>query len=104
MTEGAQREPAWLTAMVDQHLALVADTLGDAMSGFSDFHVVMMSLTEPAEDADADERDRWERMCDRCGRYCPPGSDFFTGTVTRDLQGTQVIVAFGVCPACLARG
>lgn len=84
-------EPPWLTAAVDQRLALLADAIRA-----SDIGLVMTSLTEPPETATPEERASWDRRCDRCGKDCTHTS-FFTGHVQRELDGVQVIFVFGVC-------
>lgn len=91
-------EPVWLTTRVDALLAELEPALRGAATVSS---VVLCTLSEPAEDASAAERERWERTCDRCGTYCPDETTFYTGTLTRDQAGVQVIIGFGICPACL---
>lgn len=83
-----------MTALVDQRLASLR-----GLDLF--FDVIMTSLTEP--DADTEEAtERWERTCDRCGREFPD-DPFYQGTVTRLLDGKQIIMAFGVCAECKDR-
>jgi hypothetical protein len=91
-------EPAWLTARVDQRLALMSDSALDAASA----NLVLTPLTEPDEDASPAVRQRWDRTCDNCRRYCPDDEPFFTGNLVRTWRGTPVIVVFGVCPDCKA--
>jgi len=104
MTEIEEPTPPWLTAKIDQRVALMLDTLGPAVSGFDEYTVVMTPLTEPEEDATPAEIQRWERACDNCGRYCHVGENFFTGHLVRDVEGHQVIFMFGACPECARKG
>lgn len=91
-------EPAWLTAKVDQRLALMADKMGDINL---DYSVVMTPVSEPREGATREEMVRWERSCDNCGLFCPGA--FYTGTTTRKGFDTQVIFTFGACPKCAGK-
>lgn len=94
----ATKEPTWLTAKIDQHMArLDASNFNpkDAQGA-----IVTMLLTEPPDGADKAQIDRWERSCDNCGTYCEPGSSFYTGHTFRDWHGIQVIINFGTCPTC----
>lgn len=95
----SEREPAWLTHKVDQRVAQMKEGLGAAGKSI-DANLVMTTLTEPPERASQWDIDQWERSCDNCGVYCQPYSEFYTGSVTRSLHGTQVIVTFGICPRC----
>lgn len=90
-------EPAWLTAAVDQRLALMKDTLG-ADTVVTDFAVMMTPLTEPGEGASKQERDAWEYTCDNCGRYCP--TSMWAAHAERAAFGVRVLFTFGVCQQC----
>jgi hypothetical protein len=98
-----EQTPAWLTAKVDQRVALILEVMGAAVKGIDDYTTVMTPLTEPAEGASPAEIQRWERMCDNCGRYCGVGEDFFTGHLVRDVEGHQVVFMFGSCPRCVEK-
>lgn len=89
-------EPAWLTAAVDQRLALVAEHI-DLTEDVD--KIVMTPLVDPTE-GDQAAMDRWERTCDRCGVYCAPAEAFFSGTTTRLLAKVQVVFTFGACRRC----
>lgn len=90
-------EPAWLTAKVDQRLALMADMIWqpDVLTGYV---AVVTTLTEPAEGCGPHEYAQWDKSCDNCGKYCPAtGLD---GTVRRELMGVTVEVAYRMCRQC----
>jgi hypothetical protein len=93
------REPAWLVAMADQRLALMAEKVSASSLKLYGPEIIMTPLTEPAENASNMERTRWERSCDNCGRYCKKGT-FITGHVMRQLHGHAVLMTFGMCPEC----
>ena len=86
--------PAWLQAKVDQRMALVAEAVPAA-----DWPVIVTPLSEAPEDATPEQRRRWDRTCDCCGRYCPyPREDFYTGQLQRTRpDGVLVLMFFGVC-------
>lgn len=87
------KEPAWLTAAADQKVAQLAELVpGGVAAG----HVMVALLTEP--DRDGDDWDDWSISCDNCGKVCP--DDLLTGTLTRQLHGQKVTLAFGSCPEC----
>ena len=103
MTEQAEPTPPWLTALIDQRMALMEAELGPAATALSsEFGMVMTLLTEPPEDASQETFEQWDRRCDRCGKFCAPGEDFFVGHTARELQGARVIITFGVCATCKA--
>jgi hypothetical protein len=62
--------------------------------------LILTPLTEPKEDATDDDRIRWDRSCDNCGVFCGKTRDFWTGSVTRYLGKTQVVLTFGTCTNC----
>lgn len=114
--------PIWLTAKVDQRLALMEEAIGDVveesiqlfhrLTGFKPAaevdmikqmmhgNVMMTPLTEPDEGSSPEEIARWERTCDNCGAFVPDGELFYTGQLVREFHGEQVILIFGVCPVC----
>ena len=116
------KPPAWLTAKVDQRLALMEEAIGDvvdesvemfhALTGFKPSadvdmiakmmqgNIMMTPLSEPDEGSSVEEIRRWERSCDNCETFVPDGELFFTGQLVREFHGQQVILVFGVCPAC----
>ncbi len=96
-----QREPAWLTHLIDQRVAPLQEL------DLSGHQIVLLTLTEPIEGSTPEVTERWERTCDKCGRYCPPhpeGEDpqFYTGQAMRIIQDRQVIISFGLCAVCVA--
>lgn len=94
-------EPTWLTAKVDRRIAEIR--AGGAFEIASDKQPVIMTfLDEGDPEMSKREREQWERTCDHCGRYCPGdgGMDFYAGHVRRDVDGRQVILAYGVCDDC----
>lgn len=93
------REPGWLTAAADQRLALMQETVPPEVLA-EDAPIVMAMLTEPSDDLDRQERERWERTCDNCGAYTPEGQVFYTGHVTRYLFGAPVMITYGACFRC----
>lgn len=104
-----KKEPAWLSAKIDQRLAMMADVI-TSESGTTDAEmtellksqltVMMTPLTEPAEGATIADMQRWERECDNCGAYSPPGTMFFTGHASRTKWETQIVFMFGMCGTC----
>lgn len=104
MTELSANLPPWLSAKVDQRLALMMESTGgpEAFRQFFGNHkgVIFTPLTEPDIDATKEQMEVWDRACDNCGRYCPPGTDFYTGHVTAKHQGLTILMGFGACPEC----
>ena len=101
MTEQPTPTPPWLTAMVDERMAFMETELGSAAAALTnEFGLVMTLLTEPPEGVSEAEFQRWDRRCDRCGRFCTVGEDFFVGHTARELAGVRVLITFGVCPTC----
>lgn len=99
--------PAWLSAAVDQRLALMMDTTGGVETFRAYFEgkgMVLTPLTEPEEGATEEEHARWDRSCDNCGHYCKPGEDFYTGHVHAVQEPITIMISFGVCPACKELG
>lgn len=93
-------EPPWVTAALDQRLALMRHAMGGHLTSPATF--MMTTLTEPPENATAQQVDQWERRCDRCGRYRPPDDDqFVTGFIQRTVDDVLVMIAFGACSTCL---
>lgn len=93
----ADEQPAWLVAAVDQRLALMLDHL-PPLTRPGPGTVIMTPLSEPNENATAEEWARWERTCDRCHTYVPDDEPFYTGHVQREHRdGFTVVVMFGVC-------
>lgn len=104
--------PPWLSAMVDQRLAMMKDVftnhglIPEAMVALmigAKYTVMMTPLTEPPEGASRKQQERWERSCDRCKRFVPKGRKFFTGYCNREAFGTTVTFMYGACPDCAGK-
>lgn len=91
-------EPGWLSAKVDQRLALMQEQMGDINMADLGNPFVLTPLTEPPIGASQRARDMWERTCDNCDKFCP--GRFFTGMTQRKAFGVQVTFMYGACPAC----
>jgi hypothetical protein len=91
--------PAWLTAKVDQRLALMEEMAGELPSLANDKTLIMTPLTEPREGATQAEFEIWNRTCDNCGKDCT-GLDFYTGHMVRLWKGAKLMFTFGVCTEC----
>lgn len=94
-----EHEPLWLTAAVDQRLALMKSMLPFRALP-EGTQIIMTPLAEPAEGATRAELERWERSCDNCKVYCEPGADFFTGVVARKFHEIEISFTFGMCKRC----
>jgi hypothetical protein len=92
-------DPAWLTTLVDQRMALLEHKVdAELLDGRT---LLTTPLTEPAEDATMAEYRRWDRTCDGCGKYIPPPLPFYSGQLLRTLKsGYPVYLMFGVCHDC----
>lgn len=93
------KTPPWLTALVDQRLALVEESgVPAAASALGKIPLIVTPLTEPPPNATHVQHSRWDRTCDGCGEYCPYPKDFYTGQVQRTTStGILVVMFFGVC-------
>lgn len=89
-------EPAWLVAMVDQRLALMADMLPPGAIG--EHTVIVTPLAEPPENATARDIRKWENSCDNCGQY---RRDLQTYSTVREHDGVPVEFVFGACERCM---
>jgi hypothetical protein len=92
----AVREPAWLTAAVDQRLAMMFEIMDASL--LDDLTILFTFLTEPVEGAGPLEMAYWEHACDNCGKFSK--DEVLTGTVERVFEGHKVLVQFGACPTC----
>lgn len=100
-----EEHPAWVTAMVDQRIALMIEKGALDQAREAGSNLVFSFLNEGDHEMSKEELDHWERTCDHCGRYipedAPDGPDgFYTGHLTRTVEGIQIILAFGVCGTC----
>lgn len=106
MSDPIQIEAPWLQAKVDQRVQFMVEHGALDMARESGGKFVMSFLDEGKEDMTEEERERWERTCDNCGRYIPPEperpgyTDFYTGYTQRIIDGVQIVLAFGVCGTC----
>ncbi len=87
--------PAWLTAAVDQRVALLTES--GALSALQEAKLVVTTLKDPPEDT-KEALDKWERTCDCCGKDCR-NEDFYTSHVSKDVGLFQVVITYGVCSA-----
>jgi hypothetical protein len=92
------KTPAWIEPMVEARMGLIDEAFHGRVPDA--YPLILMPLTEPAEGATTADFDRWERTCDNCGTYCDDSTDFYTGNVTRDYAGVQIIMTFGACSTC----
>jgi hypothetical protein len=89
--------PPWLTAKVDQRLALMAQMMGPSLDLTPDDFLLLTPLTEPKEGASPEEMVAWDHMCDNCSRVTPL---LQTGHIQLKFHGKNVIITFGCCPDC----
>ena len=102
--EPEKSEPAWMSAAVDQRLALMAEGIpAPAAGGLDGYTVITTPLTEPPEGERATKQDseRWDHSCDNCGVLVRAG--MVTGYVERELHGRKVMIFFGSCPDCMKK-
>lgn len=89
--------PSWLVAAIDQRVELLKKGLTIA-EAFGDFQVAMMALKEPPEGCTREQFARWEQSCDNCGKHVP--DQLWSGSASKEIHGTQVIICFGSCTEC----
>lgn len=86
-------EPPWLSALVDQRMSQLHPVLPNlGPIGIDMALTSLRGMPESIKDIDI-----WERTCDHCGAYTPPGDLFYTGHVIRQKDGLDVMLVFGVC-------
>lgn len=91
------KEPAWLTSLADQRMALFEDKAA-ALIGAAQPHFIMTFLTEPDEDTPA-ALEHWEHSCTNCRAFRP--GQLYPGMVRRTMRnGVEVIMTFDVCEEC----
>lgn len=101
------KQPPWVSALVDQRMAALKS--GDVTSSglFNEkTKVIVVPLRDMPDGADPEY---WERVCDKCDKYCPPVRDgddwvedaFFSGMVEERANGLRIILFYGSCPDCL---
>ena len=101
-------EAPWLQAKVDQRIEFMVRHGALDIARENGTRFVTSYLDEGEEEMTKEERERWERTCDSCGRYVPPepGADredydnFYTGYTARTVEDVKIMLAFGVCGTC----
>jgi hypothetical protein len=102
--EPLEREPAWLTAAVDQRVALLAHLLDAEIRKMAKVTVIMLQLTEPPMFATAAQIMAWDHACDNCSKPCPTDQDLLMGNVERTYKDSvKVVITFGACLDCMSR-
>lgn len=101
----SSKTPTWLIEKVDKRVALILEKGGIAMTKEAGSDFMFTFLDEGDHEMSSEEFERWERTCDRCGRFIPPdapdGPDgFYTGHIAREFEGVQIVLAFGICGTC----
>ena len=80
-----EKEQDWMIAKVDQRIALMKE--GGAFDIATEEKPLIFSfLDEGDHEMTGEELARWERTCDRCGKYVPDiGTEtFYTGHIAPD--------------------
>lgn len=88
--------PSWLTAAVDQRLALINDI--KKSSPLPGFDIIIVQLTHPPDDVTPEQFEVWDHSCDNCGKLCE--NDLRTGHYQASVDGQKVAVTFGCCTSC----
>jgi hypothetical protein len=95
-----QHIPIWLDAKVDQRLAQMQEAMPiPVMAAATGAHVIMVTLTEPDEDATPEQIQQWNLTCDNCGKVDPV---LHTGHMERRVDGVLVVITMGACASCLS--
>lgn len=92
----------WVVPMVNAFMAEHQVELANAMKATSS-NIVVTFLNEPADSATPEEREKWERTCDNCGRYCPDDEQFYSAMALRPLLNGRVEITFGSCLGCVKK-
>ena len=93
-----ESEPTWLQGKADQLIAKLEDMVGSLDQSFAaNYHLILLSLTEPAEDSTLEQVFQWDRSCDLCGQFTQLGFPFYTGHLLRKYKDLNVCITFGVC-------
>lgn len=94
------KEPPWVTALLDQRIQALKTGEWKGHGMFNDIaKVVVVPLRDKPEEVDSEE---WERTCDNCGTYCPPGPEdsFYSGMIEKLVNDLRLIFFYGMCPEC----
>ena len=100
MSEPEEYSPTWLVEKVEQRIDLITSQGALAFAKESGAPFIMTFLDEGDPEMTDEERERWERTCDNCGRYVPDEGEFYTGHIARIVEDVQIMIAFGVCGIC----
>ena len=96
------KQPAWLTAAIDQRLALVLDNLrGFVADGVPT--IVYTPLTE-AEDETSEAHALWDKSCDNCRKFMGDQLVHGHSQYKRNSLNVLVVITFGACRDCLELG
>ena len=91
------KEPAWLSSLADQKLAMVEHSGAPAMAKAQGITVIMTFLTEPETDSQQ-AVEFWENACDNCKKF--PGAQHGAHVERRARNGVPVVMTFNVCDEC----
>lgn len=104
MMEPLKREPAWLTAAVDQQVQLVKSKLAFVKTVLPEVEVVMLMLNEDQTQGMTESQFmEWNEMCDGCRKQFPNSEGLLFAHVFREWSGTaKACITFAACIDCLA--
>lgn len=88
--------PTWAIAKIDQKLALMEPTLPLLPKQAA----IITSLTEPPENPTPKQYKTWDRSCDCCGAFVPPGQNLWTGQILYIHNDQRIHFSFGLCEMC----
>lgn len=97
-----ENKPVWLTARLDQRLAMIEDKVFDIARAHG-IHIIMTPLSEEPPGCSEKEAKRWNRTCDNCKVYVPDGPGFYTGQAEARKHKFLVLIPFGCCAACAGK-
>lgn len=99
------REPAWLTAAIDQDIERVKAMLAFGGITLPDSDVIMLTLGEHQTIGMSKAQFiEWDERCDGCKKYLPGFEDLMYCNVVRQWnEHTQVCITFAACLDCLAK-
>lgn len=103
--ESIEREPAWLTAAIDQDIQRIKATLFYAKATLPETDVIMLMLNEH-ETVGMSEAQfmEWNEMCDGCRKQFPRAEGLLYCNVLRDWNDrSKVCITFAACLDCLAK-
>ena len=100
MSKPEEYSPPWLVEKVEKRINLIVSQGAVVYAKKSGAPFIMTFLDEGDPEMTDEERERWERTCDNCGRYIPEDGEFYTGHMARIVDDVQIMIAFGVCGIC----